>query len=83
MVRECVLAGEVSFGKLKKTIFMTVRHLFLVVQASMQGSVFMGFNMIAGTRTVVHPTAQILAEKGPIIIGEGNLIEEKVKIVNK
>ncbi|XP_022648213.1 dynactin subunit 6-like isoform X1 [Varroa jacobsoni] len=48
VVRECVLAGEVSFG----------------------------------TRTVVHPTAQILAEKGPIIIGEGNLIEEKVKIVN-
>ncbi|OQR79485.1 dynactin subunit 6-like [Tropilaelaps mercedesae] len=36
-----------------------------------------------GTRTVVHPTAQILGEKGPIIIGEGNLIEEKVKIVNR
>ncbi|XP_003744430.1 dynactin subunit 6 [Galendromus occidentalis] len=36
-----------------------------------------------GTRTVIHPTAQILAEKGPIIIGEGNIVEEKAKIINR
>lgn len=35
-----------------------------------------------GTRTVVHPKAQILAEAGPIIIGENNLIEERAKIIN-
>ena len=26
-----------------------------------------------GTRTVVHPKAQIIAEAGPIIIGENNI----------
>jgi dynactin-6 len=35
-----------------------------------------------GTRTVVHPKAQIIAEAGPIIIGENNLIEERAKIIN-
>ena len=35
-----------------------------------------------GTRTVVHPKAQIIAEAGPIIIGENNLIEERARIVN-
>lgn len=36
-----------------------------------------------GSKTIVHPTAYIHAEKGPIIIGEGNLIEEYVKIINR
>ena len=35
-----------------------------------------------GSRTVVHPKAQIIAEAGPIIIGENNLIEERARIVN-
>ncbi len=35
-----------------------------------------------GTRSVVHPKAQIIAEAGPIIIGENNLIEERAKIIN-
>ncbi len=35
-----------------------------------------------GTRTVVHPKAKIIAEAGPIIIGENNLIEERARIVN-
>ena len=35
-----------------------------------------------GTRTVVHPKAQIIAEAGPIIIGENNIIEERAKIIN-
>jgi len=35
-----------------------------------------------GTRTVVHPKAQIIAEAGPIIIGDNNLIEERARIVN-
>lgn len=35
-----------------------------------------------GSGTVLHPTAKILAENGPIIIGAGNLIEEKVIIRN-
>ncbi|XP_074661363.1 dynactin subunit 6-like [Tubulanus polymorphus] len=36
-----------------------------------------------GSRTVVHPKARIIAEGGPIIIGESNLIEEQVEIINK
>ncbi|KAG9342517.1 hypothetical protein JZ751_016520 [Albula glossodonta] len=35
-----------------------------------------------GPRTVVHPKARILAEAGPIVIGEGNLIEEQALIIN-
>ena len=35
-----------------------------------------------GSRTVVHPKARIIAEAGPIIIGDNNLIEEQATIVN-
>ncbi|KAK3587676.1 hypothetical protein CHS0354_042460 [Potamilus streckersoni] len=35
------------------------------------------------TRTVVHPKAKIIAEAGPIIIGENNIIEELTQIVNR
>ena len=35
-----------------------------------------------GVRTVIHPKAKINAEKGPIIIGDGNLIEEQCVITN-
>lgn len=33
-------------------------------------------------KTVVHPKAKIFAELGPIVIGEGNLIEEQALIWN-
>ncbi|GFV23778.1 dynactin subunit 6 [Trichonephila clavipes] len=36
-----------------------------------------------GSRTVIHPKAHIIAEAGPIVIGESNLIEEQVQIINK
>lgn len=32
---------------------------------------------------MVHPKARIIAEAGPIVIGEGNLIEEQVLIINR
>ncbi len=35
-----------------------------------------------GARTVIHPKARILAEAGPIFIGENNLIEEQATIRN-
>lgn len=35
-----------------------------------------------GRKTIIHPTAKIIAEKGPIIIGECNLIEDRVEIIN-
>ena len=38
---------------------------------------------LSGTQTVVQPGAQILAEGGPIVIGEGNLIQEQVTIINR
>ncbi|XP_067941498.1 dynactin subunit 6-like [Watersipora subatra] len=36
-----------------------------------------------GKGTVVHPTVQILAEGGPIVIGANNLLEEGVVLHNK
>ena len=36
-----------------------------------------------GANTVVHPNVRILAEGGPIIIGEDNLIKEGTTIINK
>lgn len=35
-----------------------------------------------GTGTVIHPKARIIAEAGPIIIGNYNLIEEQCEIIN-
>lgn len=39
-------------------------------------------DILIGSKTVIHPTAKILANKGKIIIGDSNLIEEYVTIVN-
>lgn len=39
--------------------------------------------LFTGARTVVHPKARIIAEAGPIVIGEGNLIEEQALIINR
>ncbi|XP_039255292.2 dynactin subunit 6-like [Styela clava] len=36
-----------------------------------------------GSKTIIHPKARICAQDGPIIIGEGNLIEEQSLIINK
>ncbi|XP_063977959.1 dynactin subunit 6 isoform X2 [Diachasmimorpha longicaudata] len=36
-----------------------------------------------GPKTVVHPRASIIAEAGPIFIGEGNIIEEMASIINR
>lgn len=40
-------------------------------------------DIVIGARTVIHPRAKILALSGPIIIGENNIIEEQVQIINK
>lgn len=39
-------------------------------------------DITVGPKTVIHPTAHIDASNGPIIIGESNLIEERVQIIN-
>nr|CAG4641338.1 EOG090X0I48 [Eulimnadia texana] len=36
-----------------------------------------------GPKTVIHPRSRILALSGPIIIGENNIIEEQVTIINQ
>lgn len=36
-----------------------------------------------GSGTIVHPSATIIAEAGPIIIGERCLIEEQAKIIHR
>ena len=40
-------------------------------------------SFVTGSRTVIHPKARIIAEDGPIIIGENNIIEELVQIINR
>lgn len=35
-----------------------------------------------GPECVIHPTTNIIAKNGPIVIGSSNLIEERVQIVN-
>lgn len=44
--------------------------------AVLEGEVSTGF------RTIIHPLARIIARSGPIVIGDNNIIEEKVEIVN-
>lgn len=36
-----------------------------------------------GAGTIIHPSATIIAEAGPIIIGDYCLIEEQVKIIHR
>ncbi|CAL7945927.1 unnamed protein product [Xylocopa violacea] len=36
-----------------------------------------------GPKTIIHPRASIIAEAGPIIIGEGNIVEEMATIINR
>uniref|UniRef100_A0A1B6E4V0 Dynactin subunit 6 n=1 Tax=Clastoptera arizonana TaxID=38151 RepID=A0A1B6E4V0_9HEMI len=44
------------------------------VESKLRGSICIG------SMTVIHPKATIIADKGPIIIGENNIIEEKAFI---
>lgn len=36
-----------------------------------------------GAGTIIHPSAKIVAEAGPIIIGDCCLIEEQVEIMHR
>ena len=36
-----------------------------------------------GSRTLIHPSVKIIAQGGPIFIGDNNLIEEQTVIINK
>ena len=60
---ECELKGEVT---LSNTIWWDAVHISVLHLKC--------FQVTIGPRTVVHPKARILAEAGPIFIGEGNLI---------
>ncbi|XP_060534281.1 dynactin subunit 6 [Cylas formicarius] len=40
-------------------------------------------DITVGAGTIIHPSATINAEAGPIIIGESCLIEEQVKIIHR
>jgi dynactin-6 len=39
--------------------------------------------LFIGSKTIIHPGASIIAEAGPIFIGDGNLIEEQCVIANR
>ncbi|XP_030764015.1 dynactin subunit 6 [Sitophilus oryzae] len=40
-------------------------------------------DITVGAGTIIHPSASIIAEAGPIIIGENCLIEEQAKIIHR
>lgn len=46
----------------------------ICVESKLRGTITIG------SMTVIHPKASIIAEKGPIIIGENNIIEEQAFI---
>ncbi|RZF41122.1 hypothetical protein LSTR_LSTR002754 [Laodelphax striatellus] len=47
------------------------------VESKLKGTVSVG------SMTVIHPKASVIAEAGPIIIGENNIIEEQVVIMHR
>ncbi|KAL6032820.1 hypothetical protein STEG23_014761 [Scotinomys teguina] len=61
--------------KTQKNVKIAPR-VVLCVESEIRGDV------VIGPRMVIHPKSQIIAEPGPIFIGEGNLIEEQALIMN-
>uniref|UniRef100_H2ZLW5 Dynactin subunit 6 n=1 Tax=Ciona savignyi TaxID=51511 RepID=H2ZLW5_CIOSA len=46
-------------------------------EATLEGSITIG------PKCIIHPKAGIYAKDGPIVIGEGNIVEEQTKIINR
>ncbi|XP_072351843.1 dynactin subunit 6 isoform X1 [Scyliorhinus torazame] len=67
---------EIVTGKPTQKSVKIAAGAVVCVESEIKGDVTIG------PRTVVHPKARIIAEAGPIIIGEGNLIEEQALITN-
>lgn len=67
---------EVPQGKTSRARAKIAAGAVVCVESEIRGDVTIG------ARTVVHPKARIIAEAGPIVIGEGNLIEEQALIIN-
>ncbi|CAG8512424.1 6009_t:CDS:10 [Ambispora gerdemannii] len=63
-------------SKPKKSIFINKRAV-VCEDIVLEGEIRIGEG------TVLHPQCKILAEQGPIVIGQNNIIEEKVTIVNR
>ena len=84
-----------KYWAIKILFFITLRlsrlHLFVTCsttaviapdavvcdEATLEGDITIG------PRCVIHPKAVIVAKDGPIVFGEGNLVEEYSKIVNR
>ena len=95
LVQSCVLCPLSWAGDLAQTTviaFVTCPLGYLVpalgnvppkslLRSSASTSNFFSIRL-TGPRTVIHPKARIIAEAGPIVIGEGNLIEEQALIIN-
>ncbi|KAL1513761.1 hypothetical protein ABEB36_003129 [Hypothenemus hampei] len=47
-----------------------------------EGSKLRG-DITVGSGTIIHPSATVIAEAGPIVIGENCLIEEQAKIIHR
>lgn len=76
---ESEIRGDVTIGE----TFIFTRATFLWLFKWHFWFIVINIIVFTGARTVVHPKARIIAEAGPIIIGEGNLIEEQALIINR
>ncbi|XP_074596611.1 dynactin subunit 6 [Brevipalpus obovatus] len=71
------MSTALTSGVIDKTVVINPNALVCKEQATIRGDV------VIESRTITHPTVTIIAEKGPIRIGESNLIEEYVTIINR
>lgn len=83
MCVESEIRGDVTIGEnlhlTSLKLHFKIKHNYFIFFNKMRPF----FLMFTGARTVVHPKARIIAEAGPIIIEEGNLIEEQALIINR
>ena len=86
MCVESEIRGDVTIGETFSFFFFLITAIYVLPYGFVLRQnlyLFLNFFALTGARTVVHPKARIIADAGPIIIGEGNLIEEQALIINR
>lgn len=83
-MNNCKLHCRVSSVKWRMySFFLYLRSLKIATGAVICDESILKGDITIGSKTVVHPRASIIAEAGPIFIGEGNIIEEMATIINR
>lgn len=77
------LKNGIQFSNVKLYHFPYDHSIKVGVGAIVCEEAILKGDITIGSRSVVHPRASIIAEAGPIIIGEGNIVEEMATITNR